>query len=429
MMKSTLLQEYIAQQPALWRALLDSREEITAEFSRRFGGFQPDRVILVGSGSSHYAALMARPVLEHAWGTEVTCLVPSEAADARLTAAHPLYFAISQSGVSTNTYDLVCQLTNAGRAVIAVTEQANSPVGLAASLSVPLRIGTERIGAKTKGRHRHCADINAVSVVCLPRHVLWAENASGLGSTVPERSGKPVPFPCVEPRASERVPAVPSPVCARLRQQSRSRAGRSAEAAGDQLSSSFLLSFGRVYPWYPKRPGRRCLPFVPAAVPRARSGPDAAPSEFLQISWGLLRLDLPQRHRPAGRSSPAGCRRRCPPVLRVSSCFCRRWPRSFPLPEGSIPPIGATRISSLSWAARWREIYASQSSKPALFPAPGYYDADRLHYSGLHISHSGLLWILQATDWPSNDTGCPSSHVSPPPMGGFSMTGSPVPSR
>ena len=135
---------------------------------------------------------------------------------------------------------------------------------------------------------------------------------------MPERSGKPVPFPCVEPRASERVPAVPSPVCARLRQQPRSRAGRSAEAAGDQLSSSFLLSFGRVYPWYPKRPGRRCLPFVPAAVPRARSGPDAAPSEFLQISWGLLRLDLPQRHRPAGRSSPAGCRRRCPPVLRVS---------------------------------------------------------------------------------------------------------------
>ena len=256
MMKSTLLQEYIAQQPALWRALLDSREEITAEFSRRFGGFQPDRVILVGSGSSHYAALMARPVLEHAWGTEVTCLVPSEAADARLTAAHPLYFAISQSGVSTNTYDLVCQLSRRASR-LSVRSSSN-------------RNRTDR--CQNQGRHRHCADINAVSVVCLPRHVLWAENASGLGSTVPERSGKPVPFPCVEPRASERVPAVPSPVCARLRQQSRSRAGRSAEAAGDQLSSSFLLSFGRVYPWYPKRPGRRCLPFVPAAVPRARSG-------------------------------------------------------------------------------------------------------------------------------------------------------------
>ena len=81
----TLLQEYIVQQPALWRALLDSREEITGAFARRFGDLRPDRVVLIGSGSSHYAALMARPVLERAWGAEVTCLVPSEAAGARLT--------------------------------------------------------------------------------------------------------------------------------------------------------------------------------------------------------------------------------------------------------------------------------------------------------------------------------------------------------
>lgn len=150
-MENTLLQEYIAQQPALWRALLDSREEITAGFSKRFWAFQPDRVILIGSGSSHYASLMARPVLERVWGVEVTCLVPSEAKDPHLAAMRPLYFAISQSGVSTNTYELVRQLTDAGRPVIAVTEQADSPVGRAASLTVPLRIGTEQIGAKTKG--------------------------------------------------------------------------------------------------------------------------------------------------------------------------------------------------------------------------------------------------------------------------------------
>ena len=39
----TLLQEYIVQQPALWRALLDSREEITGAFARRFGYLRPDR--------------------------------------------------------------------------------------------------------------------------------------------------------------------------------------------------------------------------------------------------------------------------------------------------------------------------------------------------------------------------------------------------
>ena len=147
----TLLQEYIVQQPALWRALLDSREEITGAFARRFGDLRPDRVVLIGSGSSHYAALMARPVLERAWGAEVTCLVPSEAAGARLTGERPLYLAISQSGVSTNTYELVTALTGAGHPVAAVTERADSPVGSAATLAVTLRIGEERIGAKTKG--------------------------------------------------------------------------------------------------------------------------------------------------------------------------------------------------------------------------------------------------------------------------------------
>ena len=151
MTRPTLLQEYIGQQPALWRALLDSGEEITGEFARRFRDLRPDRVVLIGSGSSHYAALMACPVLERAFGAEVTCLVPSEAASVRLRAERPLYIAVSQSGISTNTYELVAALTGAGHPVAAVTERADSPVGRAATLAVTLRIGEERIGAKTKG--------------------------------------------------------------------------------------------------------------------------------------------------------------------------------------------------------------------------------------------------------------------------------------
>ena len=150
-MERTLLQEYIAQQPAMWRALLDSSGELTSAFSSCFRDYQPDRVVLVGSGSSHYASLMSRPVLEQAWGAEVTCLVPSEAEGARIAARRPLYFAVSQSGISTNTYRLICRLTTGGIPVTAVTEYPDSPVGRAATLTVPLRIGEERIGAKTKG--------------------------------------------------------------------------------------------------------------------------------------------------------------------------------------------------------------------------------------------------------------------------------------
>lgn len=148
-MAPTLLQQYIARQPALWRRLLDGREALTGPFAARFGG-DFDRVVLLGSGSSHYAAQMARPVLERALGAEVTCLVPSDFG-APPSARRVLYIAVSQSGESTNIYELIRRLTDAGQVVAAVTERADSPVGQAASLAVPLPMEPEAIGAKTLG--------------------------------------------------------------------------------------------------------------------------------------------------------------------------------------------------------------------------------------------------------------------------------------
>lgn len=55
-MDESLLQRYISQQSAVWKALLDKRESLTAPFAVLEP--KPDRVILIGSGSSHYAALM-----------------------------------------------------------------------------------------------------------------------------------------------------------------------------------------------------------------------------------------------------------------------------------------------------------------------------------------------------------------------------------
>lgn len=149
-MDESLLQRYISQQSAVWKALLDKRESLTAPFAVLEP--KPDRVILIGSGSSHYAALMARPVLEQAFGVEVSCFVPSQEEQLiRCRAAHPLYIAVSQSGISTNTYTLIRSLRAQGYPVVALTEHLDSPVGKAASLAIPLLIGEERIGAKTKG--------------------------------------------------------------------------------------------------------------------------------------------------------------------------------------------------------------------------------------------------------------------------------------
>lgn len=151
-MEETRFHQYICQQPSLWRGLLEGRDALTAAFARLYEDAAPDRLVLLGSGSSHYAAQMAREVLERAAGVEVQCLVPSEwRGESPSPAERPLYIAVSQSGASTNTCRLIEALRREGRQVAAVTEREDTPVGRAASLVIPLPMEPERIGAKTKG--------------------------------------------------------------------------------------------------------------------------------------------------------------------------------------------------------------------------------------------------------------------------------------
>ena len=155
-MDESLLQRYISQQSAVWKALLDKRESLTAPFAVLEP--KPDRVILIGSGSSHYAALMARPVLEQAFGVEVSCFVPSQEEQLiRCRAAHPLYIAVSQSGISTNTYTLIRSLRAQGYPVVALTEHLDSPVGKAA------------YRRQNQGGHCHGVDADAAGAFRLPR--------------------------------------------------------------------------------------------------------------------------------------------------------------------------------------------------------------------------------------------------------------------
>lgn len=151
-MSQTLLQQYIGRQPALWRAMLAGREALTGPFARLFAAERPERVVCVGSGSSHYASLMARQVLERGAGVPVQCAVPSDMERPGLPdGVRTLYVAVSQSGLSANTCQMVQRLRREGCPVAVLTERAGSPVGRAGSLTVPLPVDEERIGAKTKG--------------------------------------------------------------------------------------------------------------------------------------------------------------------------------------------------------------------------------------------------------------------------------------
>ena len=57
MTRPTLLQEYIGQQPALWRALLDSGEEITGEFLETHDGEYPTEEYLTQEIEKRFQAM------------------------------------------------------------------------------------------------------------------------------------------------------------------------------------------------------------------------------------------------------------------------------------------------------------------------------------------------------------------------------------
>lgn len=144
---------YIEEQPALVRRMVDGRSALCADFIARFEKTPVRRIILFGSGSSNHAARMAKPILERALGVEVTPIVPTRVSELDYVDETGLFwFAISQSGISTNTYHLIRGLRAKGIPVTAITGGHDTPVAQCADCSVALPCGEEDIGAKTKGQ-------------------------------------------------------------------------------------------------------------------------------------------------------------------------------------------------------------------------------------------------------------------------------------
>ena len=149
---SELMQSYINSQGEIMKGILDQREDLAREFVALYKDQPIDRVFLFGSGSSWHASVMAQPVIEKALGVEVTCSVPTRMQDLSLICEKaPLFIGTSQGGKSFSTLNKVKELVAAGHKVTAITQEDSTPTAQAASLSVSLRIGEEKVGAKTKG--------------------------------------------------------------------------------------------------------------------------------------------------------------------------------------------------------------------------------------------------------------------------------------
>jgi glucosamine--fructose-6-phosphate aminotransferase (isomerizing) len=173
----TRLGREAAEAPAVVRAQLGANEQILRDLAARLRAKPPRSVVTLGRGSSDHAATYARYLIETRLGVMTASTPPSVASiyDAATPMQDTLCLVISQSGRSPDLLASAEAARAAGALVVALVNDATSPLAELADITAPLLAGPELSVAATKSY------IGALSaVVQLVAH--WNQDAALLSS-------------------------------------------------------------------------------------------------------------------------------------------------------------------------------------------------------------------------------------------------------
>src|SRR4051794_21703635 len=150
-MNGALMAAEMAEQPAVLAALAARRPEIADEVR----DIVPERlagIVLVARGSSDYAAVYGRYLLELAVRRPVALAAPSLLTlyGARTDMSGYVAVGVSQSGRTPEIRDVLAGLGEAGACTVAVTNETDSPLARAADATLGLGAGDERAVPATK---------------------------------------------------------------------------------------------------------------------------------------------------------------------------------------------------------------------------------------------------------------------------------------
>ena len=141
----------IAQIPSIFQKLADRAAAITAQVEKLpLDSF--DSVILLARGTSDNAALYLKYLIETKIGIPCGLASPSVVTvyQSKLKLKNCLVIALSQSGQSPDLISYAEAAKNGGAKVLALTNEANSPLAKAADVHLYLEAGEEKAVAATK---------------------------------------------------------------------------------------------------------------------------------------------------------------------------------------------------------------------------------------------------------------------------------------
>jgi len=146
------LEQEIREQPAALARLLERQGEHVRELAAAFHEEDIRYVLIASRGTSGNAARYAQYVLGRAHRVPVMFATPSlytiYGQPPRLDGG--LVIGISQSGASPDVVSVLLEARRQGRPTLALTNDPDSPLGMAAAAVLPLEAGEERAVAATK---------------------------------------------------------------------------------------------------------------------------------------------------------------------------------------------------------------------------------------------------------------------------------------
>ena len=149
---ATRMFQEAADAPAAVERLLNANRAAVEELAGQLRRRPPRAVVTLGRGSSDHAATYAKYLIETGLGVLTSSASPSVSSiyDARQDLRDVLFLAISQSGRSPDLLAAVEAARNAGAHVVALVNDAASPMADLAHVTLPLHAGPEQSVAATK---------------------------------------------------------------------------------------------------------------------------------------------------------------------------------------------------------------------------------------------------------------------------------------
>jgi glutamine---fructose-6-phosphate transaminase (isomerizing) len=166
-----------AEAPAVVRAQLAANDGVIRSLAERLRAAPPRAVVTLGRGSSDNAATYARYLIETRLGVMTASAPPSVSSVYEVSPdmTGTLCLVISQSGRSPDLLAAAEAAASAGALVVAMVNDAESPLAELAEVTAPLRAGPEISVAATKSYIAALA--SAVQLVAL-----WSQDAAMLAA-------------------------------------------------------------------------------------------------------------------------------------------------------------------------------------------------------------------------------------------------------